>query len=730
LIWLRFLPDLEAMSSDDFGPRPSDDSVGQSPGLYDTMHSARRASRATLKRRNSSIRKVAAGGDVQEISQNLMTEFLLEASEVETRLRQHVAELIEPTIKKQGTLEGRIKDVKAYSAMVRADVDDLLSTRGTSESMSHTIECFRVELAGWDKERHEQEFRVGNRLSAQEVEINSLRQSLELLKGADSSNINRTLQNVGDLLTKYKDENTDLRRFCTERMDLNRDKVSKLRDEFETRTLAMESQMHRLQDIQTEATTTIGHIDELVKSMDKSVKQSAEGIADLERSKVSVRCLEEQQRDSSEFMLHVNSTVSMLKQQFGSLADDVKAHFETATEVVGRSTATQIQNMRAQYDEDIQRIDVMRNHVDEFASSQKAIVDKLEYDLDTTRETSNVAITDLSEAIEKLRHQRIMDQKNWEIETVQLRKLIREVEAVIEDTPEGSGALVSGRDRLDSRAVDDASDGQGGQHDSSGASPMSRRSAASPPNHAGNEVDHGEGELAYFTRLSRTLITGSSSPESMSKARRPSPSADGGVQHRSAHPSPVPSHATLHGVQHRSAHPKGDALASFIESAWMGLACELQDEKDRKAISLYGFKDGPDIASVSPSSNIGTLPNIMAKNGSTRSGVSASPRHRGSAKSGKDYRVGILESPRHHTSEAAFAEPVVSIDSRCLSCSGSTATVLAGFKMACLRYEPGLIEYEGTTYSRSELVSKRMELLQQARLAIKPQHTAAARTID
>jgi hypothetical protein len=50
--------------------------------------------------------------------------------------------------------------------------------------------------------------------------------------------------------------------------------------------------------------------------------------------------------------------------------------------------------------------------------------------------------------------------------------------------------------------------------------------------------------------------------------------------------------------------------------------------------------------------------------------------------------------------------------------------------MACLRYEPGLIEYEGTTYSRSELVSKRMELLQQARLAIKPQHTAAARTID
>jgi len=162
----------------------------------------------------------------------------------------------------------------------------------------------------------------------------------------------------------------------------------------------------------------------------------------------------------------------------------------------------------------------------------------------------------------------------------------------------------------------------------------------------------------------------------------------------------------------------------------MGLACELQDEKDRKAISLYGFKDGPDIASVSPSSNCGTLPNIMAKNGSTRSGVSASPRYRGSAKSGKDCRVAILESPRHHTSEAAFAEPVVSIDSRCLSCSGSTATVLAGFKMACLRYEPGLIEYEGTTYSRSELVSKRMELLQQARLAIKPQHTAAARTID
>merc|ERR1712137_739626 len=59
--------------------------------------------------------------------------------------------------------------------------------------------------------------------------------------------------------------------------------------------------------------------------------------------------------------------------------------------------------------------------------------------------------------------------------------------------------------------------------------------------------------------------------------------------------------------------------------------------------------------------------------------------------------------------------PVVTIDKRCLSCSGSAATTLAGFKLACLQYAPSAVEYEQEIYGRSELINKRLGLLEQAK---------------
>lgn len=535
-----------------------------------------------------------------------MTAFLLEASEVETRLRAHILELIEPTIRKQGMIVSNQKELKAFMTQIRADVDSILAVHGQSDSLNTQIENFRVELSAWDTDRHEHEMQVSNRLSAQEVEINSLRQSLEMLKGVDRTGINRTLQNMGDMLTQYKDENMNLRRFCTERLDLNRDKISKLRDEVDTRTLAIENQMHKLQDTQTQTTTTIAHIDQLVTRMDSRVTSSCEGIADLHRAKASVNCLEELQSDMTEFMRHVNGVVSSLKLQFGSLVHDVKGHFETATQVVGRSTAEQMDTMRSRYQQDIRRVDVLRKEIEEFVSNSKGGLVKFATELEDTKEASQAAVAELTNSIEQLRRRRDVDQDNLQIDTSVLRSQIRQLQAVV----------------------------------------------------AGTGADHSNG----------------SGNESGS-----------------------------HGAQGGGFHMNADALATFVESAWMGLACDLQDEKDRKEIGLYGAKS----AALPPEKDVG-LPDILNQRNSA---MSASPRKSTLVKK-RMSKVGEVMGD--------VTEPVVSFDSRCLSCSGSMSTVLAGFKMACLRYEPGAVEYEGSTYSRSELVRKRAELLEQARAALKP----------
>jgi len=68
----------------------------------------------------------------------------------------------------------------------------------------------------------------------------------------------------------------------------------------------------------------------------------------------------------------------------------------------------------------------------------------------------------------------------------------------------------------------------------------------------------------------------------------------------------------------------------------------------------------------------------------------------------------------------AEVSPVMTIDKRCLSCSGNTATVLAGFKLACLQYAPSPVLYRDVPHSRTELIRLRMELIKQAKDELGP----------
>jgi len=124
----------------------------------------------------------------------------------------------------------------------------------------------------------------------------------------------------------------------------------------------------------------------------------------------------------------------------------------------------------------------------------------------------------------------------------------------------------------------------------------------------------------------------------------------------------------LKGLEHLSG-----VLAALLESNRMQAALELQDDNDRRKVALTGYKE----------------------------------------QGGKDKQEGG-KTPR----KAGKDQSVISVDNRCLSCSGQTATVLAGFKIACLQYAPGQVKYETKDYDRSELLVMRNELVEQAHEAL------------
>uniref|UniRef100_A0A0G4HG73 Uncharacterized protein n=1 Tax=Chromera velia CCMP2878 TaxID=1169474 RepID=A0A0G4HG73_9ALVE len=118
-------------------------------------------------------------------------------------------------------------------------------------------------------------------------------------------------------------------------------------------------------------------------------------------------------------------------------------------------------------------------------------------------------------------------------------------------------------------------------------------------------------------------------------------------------------------------------IAILIESNKVAASLDVQDDDDRRRVALMGYKEAG------------------GKEGE-RSG-SRTTRARSGNGGGA----------------AGDGATVISVDPRCLSCSGQAATVLAGFKMACLQYAPQPVRYNKKLFNRGDLIAVRSQLLEQ-----------------
>jgi len=144
----------------------------------------------------------------------------------------------------------------------------------------------------------------------------------------------------------------------------------------------------------------------------------------------------------------------------------------------------------------------------------------------------------------------------------------------------------------------------------------------------------------------------------------------------------------------KSVEHLGSILFMMLQSARAASALDLQDDTDRNNVALMGYR------STSSSTNSGPPSSRGSSRGSSRRSPEAVTDHGAPAGGG------------------GGGAPVVSLDNRCLSCSGQGQTVLSGFKIACLQYAPGPVTYGKKNFVRCDLLDLRQRLLEQAHDAL------------
>jgi len=126
----------------------------------------------------------------------------------------------------------------------------------------------------------------------------------------------------------------------------------------------------------------------------------------------------------------------------------------------------------------------------------------------------------------------------------------------------------------------------------------------------------------------------------------------------------------------------GSVMQIVLKSERVASALTEQENLDRAKVALMGYRDAK--------------------------GTPARPTSKQMA---KKVRKGSLDSASEMSDGG---EAVISVDNRCLSCSGQAQHVLSGFKMACLQYAPGPVSFAKKLYKREELLELRHRLLEQA----------------
>lgn len=146
-------------------------------------------------------------------------------------------------------------------------------------------------------------------------------------------------------------------------------------------------------------------------------------------------------------------------------------------------------------------------------------------------------------------------------------------------------------------------------------------------------------------------------------------------------------------------------LSLLVENGRLLSAYNNQDNADRGKVALMGYREGPKTGDAA-----GRGAGTSGGGGSGAAGPS--PRAR---------------SKHHHHALKPGSDPVaenggISLDPRCLSCSGQSGTTLSAFKMACLQYKPGPVAVpvgdRTIMYSRAELLDMQSNLLKEAHDAL------------
>lgn len=496
----------------------------------------------------------------------------VEIAELETRIRSSNLDLFQPTIRKTTIMEQELAEMRAELARVASTVQSVKSVSTKVEEQVINVESFREQMANWEVERRAVQTHVAETIANMTQDLDNFRFSLER-KDSSIHSIQRTMDRLVGELSKNQEGNEALRQHVELRLAQSGKVLNGAKTDLECKLIALETKHNKIADELWGEETFLASAAENIQRTNDLVIQLSEEMKRMQHDKANVTQLEAVQDDVNELIRDANANVTMLKQTVDTMVNDVKKHFQTATETVAAHNATMLGEVRTSYQEELSKVSALRSEVKVFMEETRTNIERIQLTADTSQDLTSEMVKKVSDEVTELNRCRKQDNSNLTLSGQTMKQQITQV---------------------------------------------------------------------------------SSSSESVTKI-----------------------------VEHL-----GEVVKILLKSERVSSALAQQENIDRAKVALMGYRDAK--------------------------GTAARPT---SQKAGRRSRQNSVSAPSD-TSDSG--EAVISVDNRCLSCSGQAQHVLSGFKMACLQYAPGPVTFSSGSgapkklYKREELLDLRQRLLEQA----------------
>uniref|UniRef100_A0A7S4UX91 Uncharacterized protein n=1 Tax=Alexandrium monilatum TaxID=311494 RepID=A0A7S4UX91_9DINO len=361
-------------------------------------------------------------------------------AQMETRLRNMISELLQPTVQRTSVIVSDVDGLKNVVAQHTRGLQEVQLGQFKAAEQVSTITTFREEMGRWDTQRRKHEASIDEKVEAVQQRMEAFRYNLEQKESA-LHHLHRSVDRLALELNHTQEEQESQRNHFETRMDDQSRRVNQFKSEVDVCTAGLQLRHTALSDELWGEMTGLAKVVGELKKTNVAFQGLEDAVSELQQGKAEAAQLDKLRAEVQRMVHEANAAVASMKQTVGSVVNEVREHFRTASQTIAAHNATFVGEVRSEYQAELANAARLRDEVKDFVAHTEDGIAGLDARVAEAAARADALAAEARGEVEELNRRRKRDKTSSDNE---FKALKRRLEGVFGD----SGMVLRGIEHI------------------------------------------------------------------------------------------------------------------------------------------------------------------------------------------------------------------------------------------------------------------------------------------